>query len=108
MALNGESALADWGSVSTEAFFMLYLSPSKSFALAVLLGASLLAACVENQRGHRQYAYNRCAAIQDRIDRDRDSIDKIEAAGGHRDALRWYREDLVDAKRDLTFCRYGS
>ena len=83
---------------------------SKSFVLAVLLlGASLLAACAEGHRwGYRRYAYNRCADIEDRIDRDRDSIDKIEATGGHRDALRWYREDLADAKRDLDSCRYGS
>jgi len=84
-------------------------TPSKSFALAaLLLGASLLAACAENHRGYRRYAYNRCADIEDRIDRDRDSIDKIEATGGHRDALRWYREDLVDAKRDLAVCRNRS
>ena len=84
-------------------------TPSKSFALAaLLLNASLLAACAENHRGYRRYAYNRCADIEDRIDRDSDSIDKIEATGGHRDALRWYREDLIDAKRDLALCRNRS
>ena len=83
---------------------------STSFVLAVLLlGASVLAACAEGHRwGYRRYAYNRCAAIEERIQRNQDSIDKIEAAGGHRDALRWYREDLADAKRDLDSCRYGS
>jgi hypothetical protein len=82
---------------------------SKSYGLAVLLLAtSLLAACAETHRGYRRYAYNRCADIEDRIDRDRDSIDKIEATGGHRDALRWYRDDLADAKRDLALCRYRS
>ena len=79
---------------------------TKSSTLALfLLGASLLSACAESQRwGHRRYA-SRCTAIEDRIDRDRDAIDKIEAAGGHRDALRWYREDLADAQRDLDSCR---
>ena len=86
----------------------MYL-PSKSCVLAViLLGTSMLAACAENHRGYRRYAYNRCADIEDRIDRDSDSIDKIEATGGHRDALRWYREDLIDAKRDLALCRNRS
>ena len=85
-------------------------SPLKSSVLAfLLLGASLFAACAESHRwGYRRYASSRCAGIEDRIDRDRDSIDKIEAAGGHRDALRWYREDLAAAKRDLDSCRYGS
>ena len=82
---------------------------SKSSLLALLLlGASLFAACAESHRwGNRRYA-SRCAAIEDRIDRDHDSIDKIEAAGGHRDALRWYREDLADAQRDLDACRHRS
>jgi hypothetical protein len=87
------------------------MHPSSKFsALAVLLLAtSFLAACAESHRwGNRRYA-SRCSSIEDRIDRDRDSIDKIEAAGGHRDALRWYREDLADAQRDLDSCRhYGS
>jgi hypothetical protein len=82
--------------------------PSKSFVLAALLLTSMLAACAESHRGYRRYAYNRCADIQERIQRDRDSIDKIEAAGGHRDALRWYRDDLIDAKRDLAACQYRS
>jgi len=86
----------------------MYL-PSKSCVLAViLLGTSMLAACAENHRGYRRYAYNRCAAIEERIQRNQDSIDKIEAAGGHRDAQRWYRDDLIDAKRDLAACRYRS
>ena len=86
----------------------MYL-PSKSCVLAViLLGTSMLAACAENHRGYRRYAYNRCAAIEERIQRNQDSIDKIEAAGGHRDALRWYRDDLIDAKRDWAACRYRS
>jgi hypothetical protein len=84
--------------------------PSKWSVLAVLLlGASALAACAEGQRwGYRPYRYSRCAAIEDRIDRDRDKIDQIEPTGRHRDALRWYREDLADARRDLDYCRYGS
>jgi hypothetical protein len=83
---------------------------SKLSLLALLLiGTSTLAACAEGHRwGYRRYA-SRCTAIEDRIDRDRDSIDKIEATGGHRDALRWYRKDLADAQRDLDSCRrYGS
>jgi hypothetical protein len=84
------------------------MHPSKSSVLvALLLGASLLAACAESHRwGYRRYS--RCAAIEDRIDRDRDKIDQIESAGGHRDALRWYREDLADARRDLEGCRSRS
>lgn len=87
----------------------MHPSTKSSFLAVLLLSASLLAACAEGHRwGYRRYA-SRCTAIEDRIDRDRDSIDKIEATGGHRDALRWYREDLADAQRDLDSCRhYGS
>jgi hypothetical protein len=85
------------------------LSSQSSLLTLLFLGASLLAACAENRHrwDYRRYA-SRCSAIEDRIDRDRDSIDKIEAAGGHRDALRWYREDLADAQRDLDSCRHRS
>jgi hypothetical protein len=83
--------------------------PSKSFVLAVLLlGTSMLAACAESHRADRRYAYNRCTDIEARIQRDRDDIDKMEAGGVHGDALRWYHDDLVDAKRDLAICRYQS
>jgi hypothetical protein len=87
----------------------MHPSTKSSFLALLFLGASLFAACAEGHRwGYRRYA-SRCTAIEDRIDRDRDSIDKIEATGGHRDALRWYREDLADAQRDLDSCRrYGS
>src|SRR5262249_61268151 len=81
---------------------------SQSFVLAVLLlGASLLPACARWAYG--PYAYSRhCAALEARIDRDRDKIDQIEPTGRDRDALRWYREDLADARDDLDSCRYGS
>jgi hypothetical protein len=80
-----------------------------SVPLVLLLGALLLGACAEGHRwGNRPYEYRRCAAIEDRIDRDRDKIDQIEPTGRHRDALQWYREDLADARRDLDYCRYGS
>ena len=81
---------------------------SQSSVLAVLLlGASLLPACARWAYG--PYAYSRhCAALEARIDRDRDKIDQIEPTGRDRDALRWYREDLADAGDDLDNCRYGS
>jgi hypothetical protein len=84
-------------------------SSKRSVPAVLVLGASLLAACAEGHRlGYRAHEYGRCAAIEDRIDRDRDKIDQIEPTGTHRDALRWYREDLADARRDLDYCRYGS
>jgi hypothetical protein len=80
-----------------------------SVPLVLLLGGLLLCACAEGHRwGYRPDEYSRCAAIEDRIDRDRDKIDQIEPTGRHRDALQWYREDLADARHDLNYCRYGS
>ena len=81
---------------------------SQSSVLAVLLlGASLLAACA--RWAYSPYEDSRhCAGLEARIDRDRAKIDQIEPTGRDRDALRWYREDLADARDDLDYCRYGS
>jgi hypothetical protein len=88
------------------------MSPSaKSFVLAsALLAGSLFAGCAENRDpwAFRRYAERRCASIEDRIDFDHEKIDQIEPTGRHRDALQWYRDDLVNARRDLDRCRYGS
>jgi hypothetical protein len=88
------------------------MSPSsKSFILAVsLFAGSLFAGCAERRDrwAFHRYEDRRCAQIEDRIDLDRGKIDEIEPTGRHRDALQWYRDDLVNARRDLDRCRYGS
>jgi hypothetical protein len=88
------------------------MSPSSksSLLVAALLAGSLLAGCAEHRD---RWAFHRsedrrCAQIKDRMDLDRDKIDEIEPTGRHRDALQWYRDDLVNARRDLDRCRYGS
>jgi hypothetical protein len=77
--------------------------------LASALAVSVLAGCVERRdRWAYRHRDSRCAEIADRIDHDHDKIDEIEPSGRHRDALRWYREDLANAERDMDRCRYGS
>ncbi len=88
------------------------MSPSsKSFIFAAaLLAGSLLVGCAESRDrwAFHRYAERRCAEIEDRINLDHDKIDQIEPTGRHRDALQWYRDDLVNARHDLDRCRYGS
>jgi hypothetical protein len=83
----------------------------KSFVIAVAsLAGSLFAGCAESHDrwAFHRYADRRCAQIEDRINLDHEKIEEIEPTGRHRDALQWYRDDLVDARRDLDHCRYGS
>jgi len=79
------------------------------FVAVVLLAGSMSAGCAESRDrwAYRRYADRRCAQIEDRIDFDHAKIEEIEPTGRHRDALQWYRDDLVDARRDLDRCRYG-
>jgi len=49
----------------------------------------------------------RCGQILDRMRLDRSKIREIEPTGRHRKALRWYREDLENARHDLYGCRHG-
>jgi len=80
------------------------------FFTAIGLGSVVAVGCVEPRHRWDRYAERddrRCARIVDRIDFDRDKIREIEPTGRHRDALRWYRDDLEDARRDLDRCRYA-
>jgi len=54
---------------------------------------------------HRDRYDDRCGEIYERIARDRAKIREIAPTGRHRRALRWFREDLQDASRDLDQCR---
>ncbi|HSD10089.1 MAG TPA: hypothetical protein VLF14_03840 [Candidatus Binatia bacterium] len=55
--------------------------------------------------GHRSYdpEYGK---LMDRIAYDRAKIAEIEPTGRHRKALQWYKDDLVNAQRDLYNYRY--
>lgn len=49
----------------------------------------------------------RCREIIDRIRHDRGKIREIAPTGRHKKALQWFRDDLVNAQRDLNNCRRG-
>jgi hypothetical protein len=47
----------------------------------------------------------RCEQIEQRIRFDRTKIAEIDPTGRHQKAEQWYRDDLVNAQRDLASCR---
>jgi hypothetical protein len=49
----------------------------------------------------------RCGEIMDRMRFNNSKIREIEPSGRHRKALQWYRDDNVNARKDLDRCRHG-
>jgi len=49
----------------------------------------------------------RCGQILDRMRFNRAKIREIEPTGRHRKAMQWYKDDTVNAEKDLDRCRHG-
>jgi hypothetical protein len=79
------------------------------FALTVVPGAE-----AKDHRRNGYYTsaygsgYSQCAAIEGRIRRDQAKIDEFASTGRHQKAMRWFREDLQSAYRDMDRCQNGS
>lgn len=64
----------------------------------------------DDDHGHRRRDRGddgRCQQYRDRISFNRSKIREIEPTGRHRKALQWYKDDTVNALRDLDNCRRG-
>ena len=59
----------------------------------------------EEEWERRQAQRQECERIEDRIRNDRAKIAEIDPTGRHQKAEQWYRDDLVNAQRDLARCR---
>lgn len=61
----------------------------------------------DRHRGRERGDDGRCQQYRDRISFNRSKIREIEPTGRHRKALQWYKDDTVNALRDLDDCRRG-
>jgi hypothetical protein len=57
-------------------------------------------------RAHRGYGDPQYSKLVDRIDHDRVRIAEIGSSGRDHEALRWYRNDLRSARRDMRNLRH--
>jgi hypothetical protein len=79
------------------------------FALTVVPGAE-----AKDHRRNGYYTsaygsgYSQCAAIDDRIRHDQAKIEEFASTGRHQKAMRWFRDDLQAAYRDMDRCENGS
>ena len=59
------------------------------------------------RHGHYRGDDARCGQILDRIAFNRAKVREIAPTGRHRKAMQWYKDDTVNAEKDLDRCRHG-
>jgi hypothetical protein len=64
-----------------------------------------LSACVARHPPWQLYGRPPCADAEDRVERDRERIEALQASGQRSDQLVWYRDDLGWALRSLERCK---
>ena len=83
--------------MSTRAWLVIMLTAS--FATLWVSG------CVARHPPWRLYGRPACADAEERVERDRERIEALQASGRRPDELVWYRDDLRWAHRALERCK---
>jgi len=77
----------------------------RAWMLGAVLLSSSTAGCIARHPPWRLWSRPPCAEAEERVDRDRERIEKLQASGRRPDELVWYRDDLRGAIRALDRCK---